>query len=601
MERAVNYCRCSTEEESQRDALQIQTLESREWIKKMGWIQVDEYVEAKSGTQMKGRTEYQRLFEDMAKDKFDIIVIKDQDRLMRNTKDWYLFIDRMLQHGKRLFMYLENKYYTPDDALITGIRAIMAEEYSRHLSKKINNAHRGRQEKGTNVVLNSNTYGFIKEKRQPPIIREKEAEAINRMFDLSILGYGANRISKQLYREGYTDREGRPIPDARIRKIIRNPLYMGTAVMNKRHFDFETKQMLHNPKEEWIVHENIVPAIVSPEKWQQANMAMDERKKQEGALGKTRHQPVLSRRIFCGCCGAPYFRTSRKRKSGIVKEWKCSSYLKNGRIREIGKDKEISPLMGCNNAHLEEDILIQHLEKILTQYYSPQEGKQNFIDAMLGVLKQTLDDPSEDAERKLQEEKQRKRIEKLEHQQEILLDKLLDEVITDEEYQKKKMELQNSISELKGGLEQQQEQELARKKLEQRLEEIRNWMEQGGLEKASAMDMIADIQRIVVYPDYLDIELLPEKISDLSILERHPIHIKTTYPFSWSTKQGRTITEEKLVKLWQENPEMTVKQMGKELGIPYRAVLSRVNHLKAMGKVRYNGKGGNGSWEILEP
>ena len=46
MERAVNYCRCSTEEESQRDALKIQTMESREWIQKMGWLHVDEYVEA---------------------------------------------------------------------------------------------------------------------------------------------------------------------------------------------------------------------------------------------------------------------------------------------------------------------------------------------------------------------------------------------------------------------------------------------------------------------------------------------------------------------------------------------------------------------------
>ena len=55
MERAVNYCRCSTEEESQRDALKIQVAESREMIRKMGWIHVDEYVEAKSGTRVKDR------------------------------------------------------------------------------------------------------------------------------------------------------------------------------------------------------------------------------------------------------------------------------------------------------------------------------------------------------------------------------------------------------------------------------------------------------------------------------------------------------------------------------------------------------------------
>ena len=40
--------------------------------------------------------------EDLLKDKFDIIVIKSQDRLMRNTKDWYLFVDRLATEQKQL-------------------------------------------------------------------------------------------------------------------------------------------------------------------------------------------------------------------------------------------------------------------------------------------------------------------------------------------------------------------------------------------------------------------------------------------------------------------------------------------------------------------
>ena len=121
-----------------------------------------EYVESKSGTTRKGRAEYNRLFEDLQSDLFDVIVIKSQDRLMRNVKDWYLFLDRMVSNGKRLYMYIEHKYYTPDDALITGIKAILAEEYSRELSKKINNAHRQRQKNGGKVMLTSKVYGFCK-------------------------------------------------------------------------------------------------------------------------------------------------------------------------------------------------------------------------------------------------------------------------------------------------------------------------------------------------------------------------------------------------------------------------------------------------------
>ena len=90
--RAVIYNRCSTEEESQKDALIKQVQESKNCIAEQGWALVDAYVEAKSGTTIKGRNEYNRLFQDLETDKFDIIVIKSQDRLMRNTKDWYLFL-----------------------------------------------------------------------------------------------------------------------------------------------------------------------------------------------------------------------------------------------------------------------------------------------------------------------------------------------------------------------------------------------------------------------------------------------------------------------------------------------------------------------------
>jgi len=101
--RAVIYCRCSTEEESQRNALTQQVHEARECVEKKDWILTGEYVESKSGTSVSGRSAYLRLFRD-----------------------------------------LEGKFYTPEDNLIVGIKAILAEDYSRELSKKINNAHHHR-------------------------------------------------------------------------------------------------------------------------------------------------------------------------------------------------------------------------------------------------------------------------------------------------------------------------------------------------------------------------------------------------------------------------------------------------------------------------
>ena len=496
MERAVNYCRCSTEEESQRDALKIQVAESRETIQKMGWQQVDEYVEAKSGTRVKGRTQYQRLLEDMLEDKFDIIVIKDQDRLMRNTKDWYLFLDRMLQNKKRLYMYLERKYYTPDDALITGIRAILAEEYSRTLSKKINHAHRNRQEKGSNVILNSRTFGFEKVGRQPAQINEKEADAVRRIYDLSIEGYGSSQIVRQLYMEGYTDRQGKPLQETRIRRIIRNPLYKGVAVMNKRHFDFETKQEIKNPKEEWIIHEGMIPAIVSPEKWKLANQAMDARWNKQcwpDSVVPKRHS--LSHKIVCGVCGGTYYRTTRKNRSGRLYEWKCSSYLKYGkkRLNQSEDKKKFANQFGCDNVTIDEEILMQKLEEVRLSYYEEQEGSQTVINQILTMLQGTLDDGQEEHTESIQ-----KRIGKIEHQIDVLLDKLVNEIITDEDFSRKKQDLEQQRAELQERLQVQQQIIANKKNQEERLQKIRQWLEAGGMRKATTMEMLEDISKIVV-------------------------------------------------------------------------------------------------------
>ena len=144
--RAVFYARVSTEEEKQLKALPKQIEECKTTIQAQGWELVDQYVdEGKSGTQIKRRTEYQRLLADIETDKFDVIVAKSQDRLQRNVGDWYIFVNKLNKADKRLFLYLDNKFFTPaEDALITGIKAILAEEYSRDLSKKLNNANKRR-------------------------------------------------------------------------------------------------------------------------------------------------------------------------------------------------------------------------------------------------------------------------------------------------------------------------------------------------------------------------------------------------------------------------------------------------------------------------
>lgn len=340
-ERAVYYCRVSTEEENQLASMARQKEEAQQAIRDNGWELVEGYVdEGRSGTTTRYRTEYRRMNEDMEADRFDILVVKSQDRLMRNTREWYLFLDRLLRYRKKLYFYLERRFYSSEDALLTGIKAILAEDYSRSLSRNINHAHKQRQKSGSNVVLTSCTWGYDKQNRQV-VINEAEAKMIRLIFEWAAQDYGSRIIAGKLAEQGYRNRKGGRLAEQTVRRIIRNPLYKGTARMHTQHRDFETKQIEKIEREHWIYHDGAVPAIVSEELWEKANRLMDSRRQQECVWGRKRNLYSLSGKVRCGLCGSIYWRKTRQNVSGKKHVWSCSRFLEEGR-------------KGCPNIHLPE-------------------------------------------------------------------------------------------------------------------------------------------------------------------------------------------------------------------------------------------------------
>lgn len=123
--------------------------------------------------------------------------------------------------------------------------------------------------------------------------------------------------------------------------------------MNRRHFDFDTKQMVKNPNEDQYVYENRIPAIVSKELWERANREIDKRAGKK-TVGINPGKHILSGKLVCGLCGAPFYRTTRKRKHDQICQWKCRTYLEQGRTKP-GKEG------GCDNIHLEENGLFSFL------------------------------------------------------------------------------------------------------------------------------------------------------------------------------------------------------------------------------------------------
>lgn len=589
MLRTVFYARCSTEEESQKDALAQQIKEAKACITDHGWTLVDGYIESKSGTTTKGRTEYTRLYDDLLKNKFDIIVIKSQDRLMRNVKDWYLFIDRLVTEQKQLYIYIERKFYTTDDSLITGIKAILAEDYSRELSKKINNAHRNRQKSGGTVMLNSNVYGFRKLPDKSIALIEEEAEVKRRMYQLCASGFGTRTIATILENDGIRKRTGKPFGANDILRIIKNPINKGCVVMGRLHYDFEMKKMIKVDEEDWYIYEHKVPETVSEKLWQKANDNIKKRRRdkkpkdQGNIIGKNTGRYHLSGKIYCGICGSPYYRRTRRRyKTGeIIYEWKCRTYLETGRNTE-------------SNVHLEEERLYELLEKNGLSSY--QVDKERLIKKMTGLLRTVLkeQDMKSDIDRL-----QLQRIQ-IKDQMKKLVDKLLDGVLSDQIYAQKQKEFDEKLALTEERLECLEKHNNQKSALQQRIFNIEESLEKDHIiEKATVSGMLEEIDRIVVFPTYLELHLNLIGMTELELLpESKQECIRIEYENLFNYKGNKAEEREKIIELLKKKPDSTAVSIAEMLEFPLSATHYRMNVLKKEGRIEYHREGQSGYWEV---
>lgn len=429
MKRAVFYARVSTEEEKQLNALSKQIQENRDIIKEKGWNLVEQYIdEGKSGTTVKRRNDYQRLLDDMEQDKFDIIVVKDQDRLQRNTKDWYLFVDRLVQNKKKLFLYLEGKFFTPaDDALITGIKAIIAEEYSRNLSKKLNNANQRRIERalkgeGVSAMGNGKSLAF-KIVDGKWVKDEEEAKLGKLIFDLYLQMNSIRKVRDEVNSRGYTNSVGKPFTSESISRILKNEKAKGIIVFGKYHHNFDEKKITKMPESEWVRIEDKSLAYVSDEVFDEVQRRLKE--KTGNKRGVFTGNDPLSRKIYCGKCGGVLW----KHKSNGYTNWYCSAMHAKGKI-------------ACEGSHVTTVEIRKLYQNIGEDLVVNKKAVKN---SMLDWLKQLKDNLSNTSNC----EEIQKSLEKLERRKNKLTDAYLDEIISKNDYRNKYEDLDKQIEELK--------------------------------------------------------------------------------------------------------------------------------------------------------
>ena len=337
--RVTFYARVSSESDEQLNSLGNQVAHYEDLIRKnKNWIFVPGYIdEGLSGISTKKRENFNRMVEDAATGKFDLIITKEISRFARNTLDSIQFTRQLLGYGVGVFFQNDNINTLDEDSeLRLAIMSSIAQDELRKLSSRVKFGHQ--QAIKDKVVLgNSRIFGYVKDGGKL-VIDPEQAEMVRELFSLYATGqYSMKQIETIFWQKGYRNHNGNKIAHTTMSNMIANPKYKGYYVGNKvRVIDMFSKKQKFLPPEEWVMFKDetgeIVPAIVSEELWDQANEVLKRRSDDvKSRQGICNHQNLLTGKLFCTHCGAAYYRRESKDKQGNKNsKWVCSGKIKNG-------------------------------------------------------------------------------------------------------------------------------------------------------------------------------------------------------------------------------------------------------------------------------
>ena len=179
----------------------------------------------------------QKLLQDAAAGKFDIILTKSLDRLSRDQEDIAHIYKRMRFLGVRIVTLCEGEV----NELHIGLKGTMGALYLKDLADKTRRGQRGRIEAGKSAGGNSYGYEVIKkiDDNGEPVrgerrINPQQAAIVKRIFSDYARGVSPRTIAKQLNKEGIRGPSGKAWGPSTIHGngqrgtgILNNELYIG--------------------------------------------------------------------------------------------------------------------------------------------------------------------------------------------------------------------------------------------------------------------------------------------------------------------------------------------------------------------------------------
>ena len=223
----------------------------------------------------------------------------------------------------------------------------------------------------------------------------------------------------------------------------------------------------------------IVPAIVSEELWDKANAVLKRRSDDvKSRQGICNHANLLTGKLFCTCCGTPYYRRdSQDRKGNKNSKWICSGKIKGG-------------AESCDSFAIYEE----EIKPILFEVFRETEVNVNALMAEYEEMYRL-----QDADNQLvnQIEQQKQRLDIAQKKKSKLLEFNVTGQLSDEEYLAMNKECAQEIKDAKAQIQELEQQLFSREEFRKHMEPIRKTMENARRDAAQGMITAEFVSRYI--------------------------------------------------------------------------------------------------------
>ncbi|MBM3501584.1 MAG: recombinase family protein, partial [Armatimonadetes bacterium] len=250
MSRAFVYCHVSTEEQSQDDhySLALQEERCRDYAKAKSWRITKVRKDVGSGRNG-DRPGFQELLQDVSAGAIDVVIVYRLDRLSRNVRDVYDFLERTRQADVG-FVSTSEAFDTTTamGRAMLGVAAVFSQLTREVIGENTRDgmAKRARSGKYTGSAGNP-PYGHSYSTAEGKLLVEPaEAGVVRQVFDLyGHRKWGYMKIAQHLNQEGIPPRmEGAQWSPRRVAAMLRSPVYVGKLPYRGKVYDGEQEPII---------------------------------------------------------------------------------------------------------------------------------------------------------------------------------------------------------------------------------------------------------------------------------------------------------------------------------------------------------------------